>query len=92
LCKIIGEGRPEEWNTSIEGEEERFLMEANRRTSSQNKGEEGGQKNGTGALTLVEGGFLIIESNRKSTTRARREFRRLGNQSKLTLLEGVFLM
>jgi hypothetical protein len=34
-----------------------FLIEAHRKTISQKKGEDGGQKNGTGALSLEEGGF-----------------------------------
>jgi hypothetical protein len=43
----------------------------------QNQGGEEGQKNRTGALTLVEGGFLI-EAHRKTTrTKLRREVKRM---------------
>jgi hypothetical protein len=48
--------------------------------NSQNKGE-GGQKNGTGTLTLVEGGFLI-EAHRKTTRiKVRRDLRRVGTRA-----------
>ncbi len=45
----------------------------------QNKGEEGCQKYRTGVLTLVKGVFLPINGGQQK--RARREFRRVGNQS-----------
>ncbi len=55
------------------------------------KGEERGQKNGTGTLTLIEGGFLI-ESHRKDHQKKGEEGGQKNGTGALTLVEGVFFI
>ncbi len=69
-----------------------FLMEANRRTTSQNKGKEGGQKNGTGAFTLVEGGRVLNGGQKKDLQNKGEAGGQKYGTGALTLVEGGFLM
>ncbi len=71
--------RSKEWNKSSRLEGGRVLNGGPQK-DHQNKGEKGGQKNETGALTL-EGGFLMEAHRKNNRKKVRREIRRVGTRA-----------